>query len=61
MQVLQLSREGLERRNQKEGKFLAPLQYIADTGETKADALIAKFNTEWNQSVDPVYSPEFTY
>jgi glutamate--cysteine ligase len=59
--VLQLSRDGLARRGQSEEKFLEPLEEIAQSGVTMADALIEKFEKEWNQSVDPVYSPEFTY
>lgn len=61
MQVLQLSREGLQRRGKSEEKFLDPLLEIAESGVTMADSLLQRFERDWGQSVDPLYSPEFTY
>jgi glutamate--cysteine ligase len=61
LQVLELSFEGLKRRGKQEEKFLEPLQNIANSGVTMADSLVNKFENEWGQSIEPVYSPEFSY
>ncbi|KAI3430867.1 hypothetical protein D9Q98_009276 [Chlorella vulgaris] len=60
-QVLAISRGGLERRGLEEAKFLNELEAIAESGITEADRLLALYNGEWNHSVDPIYSPAFTY
>ena len=56
-----LSRKGLEARGMGEEVFLTPLEDIARTGVTRADALREKFQIEWGQSVDPVFSEEFLF
>lgn len=60
-QVLAISEGGLERRGKQETKYLKELHLIADSGETQADRLLQLYNTKWNQSVDPFFSPEFNY
>lgn len=59
--VVALSAAGLARRGRDEARFVAPLVKIAESGVTPADALVAKFHGQWKQSVEPVYSPGFTY
>ncbi len=61
MQALALSRKGLEGRGMGEEVFLAPLEEIARTGVTRADAMRDSFETKWNKSVDPLFSEEFLY
>lgn len=59
--TLELAREGLRRRNRLDPKgrdeshFLDPLDALAARGKTQADDLVARYNTEWNQSVSPVF------
>ena len=60
-EVLKISRGGLERRGRQEGKYLNELDAIAESGETQAEMLLGLYETEWNRSVDPYYSPEFSY
>lgn len=60
-QVLAISRGGLERRGRQEGKYLKELEAIAESGVTQADHLLSLYHGEWKESVDPIYSPEFTY
>lgn len=60
-QVLEISRGGLERRGRQEAKYLKELEEIAASGETQAEKLLKLYETEWNHSVDPYYSPEFSY
>ncbi|EFN52704.1 hypothetical protein CHLNCDRAFT_26566 [Chlorella variabilis] len=60
-QVLAISKGGLERRGKEEAKFLKELEAIAESGETQADQMLRLYNGEWNHSVDPIYSPEYTY
>lgn len=60
-QVLAISQGGLERRGRQEGKFLKELWEIAESGETQAERLLKLYETEWGRSVEPYYSPEFSY
>jgi glutamate--cysteine ligase len=60
-QVLAISQGGLERRGRQEGKFLKELWEIAESGETQAERLLKLYETEWGGSVEPYYSPEFSY
>lgn len=55
-QALAIARGGLERRGMDEGKFLRRLEQIVEAGETQADVLLRLYDTEWEQSVDPVYN-----
>jgi glutamate--cysteine ligase len=59
--TLRIAAGGLERRGRQEGKYLKELAAIAESGETQADALLKLYNGAWGQSVEPYYSPEFTY
>ena len=59
--MLALSRQGLQGRGKAEESFLAPLDAVAFNGVTPGDALRERYNKDWNQTVDPVYSEEYTY
>lgn len=61
MQVLALSRQGLQARGKSEESFLAPLDAVAFNGVSPGEALRERYNREWHQLVDPLYSEEFTY
>ncbi|PRW21064.1 glutamate--cysteine chloroplastic isoform A [Chlorella sorokiniana] len=56
--VLEISRGGLERRGKQETKYLKELEVIAESGVTQADHLLSLYHGEWNESVDPIYSPQ---
>jgi glutamate--cysteine ligase len=61
-EVLNISRKGLERRarmngaGQDESAYLALLEERISRGETAADQWLARFNSAWNKSVDPIFS-----
>jgi len=63
---LALARDGLRRRKRfdpygvDETRYLAPLEEIAERGETPAEELLRKFHGEWGGSVDPIYR-EYAY
>ena len=56
LQVLALSREGLQARGSGEEKFLERLWQIAETGQTGSAMLLAQYENEWGKSVDPIYT-----
>jgi len=64
--ILEISKQGLSRRakfdssGQDETMFLNPLHAIAESGITPADEIVARFEGDWNGSVDPVFS-EYAY
>jgi glutamate--cysteine ligase len=64
--MLRIARVGLKARarlndaGEDEGVFLDPLDRIAETGITRADAMLALYHGRWNGSVDPVFD-EFAY
>ncbi|MBP2294834.1 glutamate--cysteine ligase [Azospirillum rugosum] len=66
LEVLAIARDGLVRRARNdnwgddESHFLDTLVSIAESGETPADELLAKFNGPWGGSVDPVFK-EYAY
>ena len=66
LEVLEIARGGLVRRARNdnwgddEAHFLDTLLNIAESGETPADELLAKFNGAWGGSVDPVFR-EYAY
>ena len=59
--VLAISRAGLKARNRlsvsgdNETGFLSELDQIAESGITPAEALLLRYNTAWNRSVEPVF------
>ena len=61
IEVLSISRGGLERRGRKEEKFLDQLDAIAQSGECQADRLLALYHGDWHESVEPYYSGEYSY
>jgi len=65
--VLAIARRGLVARkrlnrmgDRDESRFLDVLDAIVDSGLSPAERKLAKFNTEWNHSVDPLFS-EYAY
>jgi glutamate--cysteine ligase len=56
--ILELSQQGLQRRNRKnhqgqdESCYLAPLQEVAQTGRTFAEQLLQRYENEWHQDID---------
>ncbi len=63
LEVLSISRRGLERRGRKEGKFLDQLDAIAQSGESQSDVLLKMFREEWSKDggVDNLYTREYSY
>lgn len=61
VQVLDISRRGLVARGKKEEPYLAPLDRIAASGVTLADALLAKYHEEWQDSADPAYGEPYQF
>jgi glutamate--cysteine ligase len=65
-ETLALARAGLARRKRfdaygvDETRYLAPLEEMAERGETAAEELLAKYHGPWGGSVDPVYA-EYAY
>jgi glutamate--cysteine ligase len=61
-QAVALSRDGLKRRKklnasgEDETIFLRDLEEIADSGQSPADRLLAKYNGEWNRDVRRVFT-----
>ena len=56
LQVLAIAREGLEARGLDETKFLDKLDDIAQTNMTGSAKMLKLYETDWNQSVDPIYA-----
>ncbi len=62
LELIDLARDGLSARarlnamGENECGFLAPLQEIADSGVTPAERKLALYHTEWDESVDPLFS-----
>ena len=61
LEVLKISRGGLERRGRQEEKFLDQLDAIAASGSCQADHLLDMYENDWNQSVDPYFSKMYSY
>jgi glutamate--cysteine ligase len=60
--MISLARNGLKRRRrldyysgQDESYFLDPIEEIVESGKTPAEVLLARFHSEWNGSVEPVF------
>ena len=66
LQVLDISEAGLKKRatidsrGDDETGFLQILREIAEGGHSPAQKLLTLYQTDWNESVDPIYS-EFAY
>lgn len=60
-QALKLSRSGLRERGLGEEVFLNPLDEIVNSGTPQSARLVEQYNSEWSKSVDPIYSPKFSY
>jgi glutamate--cysteine ligase len=56
--MLDLARQGLERRNVRnddhydESRYLSPLRRAAETGQTFAEVLVQRYSDEWNGDID---------
>jgi glutamate--cysteine ligase len=59
--VVGLASAGLARRGRGEEALLAPLVAAAESGQSGADRLLALYEGPWARSIDPVYSPDFSY
>ena len=44
-----------------EEKYLDPLDIIAKDCKPLAASMVERYNKEWSESVDPLYSPEYTF
>ena len=53
--VVQLAKDGLERRGFKESGFLNEVAEVVRTGVTPAEKLLKLYNGKWEQFVDPVF------
>ena len=62
LEVIELAHLGLSARKRlnsagdNETGFLAPLEEVAESGQTPAERKLALFHGEWNGTVDPVFS-----
>ena len=54
-EILQLSKNGLERRGYKEVGFLREVDAVISSGVTPAERLLNLYETKWQRSVDPVF------
>ena len=59
--VLQLSREGLQRRGLGEEKYLDSIDEIARSVVTLAERMLEQYSGPWGQSLDPLYEGGFDY
>lgn len=65
--MLDLAHRGLASRRRlgvsgdDETGFLQPLRRIVETGLTPAEVLLERFDTEWNGSLDPLFSEQAYY
>ena len=53
--VVQVAKDGLERRGFKELGFLNEVAEVVRTGVTPTEKLLELYNGKWEQSVDPVF------
>jgi len=59
--VLEISRRGLLARGHKEEQYLAPIERIAESGVTLADAMLAKYEADWGSSAEPAYAKDYQF
>jgi glutamate--cysteine ligase len=63
-EVLAIARAGLQARRRRdaaghdEAGYLAPLDLIVDSGETRAERLLKAYHGRWGGSVDPIFTEE---
>ena len=55
LEVLRISKGGLQRRGHKEAPFLSELETIAQSGITRADRYLTRFHGDWGGSVTPLF------
>ena len=53
--VVQVAKDGLERRGFKESGFLNEVSEVVRTGVTPAEKNLELYNGKWEQFVDPVF------
>ncbi|XP_058732006.1 glutamate--cysteine ligase, chloroplastic-like isoform X1 [Vicia villosa] len=53
--VLELAKDGLERRGFNESRYLDPLAEVVRTGVTPAERLLESYHRKWEQSIDHVF------
>lgn len=53
--VVNLTKEGLQRRGYKEAGFLSEIIEVVNSGITPAEKLLQKYKGEWKGNVDPVF------
>ena len=53
--VVQLAKDGLERRGFKQSSFLNEVAEVVRTDVTPAEKLLKLYNGKWEQSVNPVF------
>ena len=53
--VVQLAKDGLERRGFKQSSFLNEVAEVVRTNVTPAEKLLELYNGKWEQFVDPVF------
>lgn len=59
--MVDLARAGLARRDRRdsqgrdETRFLKPLEDSLASARTPAEVLLARYNGEWKQSVEPIF------
>ena len=53
--VVQVAKDGLERRGFKESGFLNEVAKVVRTGVTPAEKNLELYNGKWEQFVDPVF------
>ncbi|MCL7026715.1 hypothetical protein MKW94_012566, partial [Papaver nudicaule] len=53
--IVQLAKDGLERRGHGESGFLDPLIEVVSEGVTHAEKLLEMYHGKWSNSVDPVF------
>ncbi|MCO5576956.1 hypothetical protein L7F22_030777 [Adiantum nelumboides] len=54
-EVVNLAKDGLQRRGYKEAGFLSEILEVVNTGITPAEKLLEKYKGDWKENVSPVY------
>ena len=56
--VLQIAAQGLKARGLGEEIYLAPLEEIAASGQTRAQLLLARYGTDWRAAADRIFTEQ---